>query len=143
MDGDPSSAQAWLIAIPSAITAFSTWYMSKKTSSSATATQESAKKVVTDRSDETQRDLKDLKVRVATLEQSVGEARNTQLLIAMKHTESMDKLHAKMGETNVALQRVISQNVPVQTVKEPLVEPDKKDEETKIANQFGKIIVKP
>jgi hypothetical protein len=140
-----TALQAWLIAIPSVLTAASIWYQRRTTKSSDAKT----KTVVTETADAQNLMINALKTTITTqnlliqsqakeikaLTAKVEETRQCQVSIADKHQETMNK-------TSGAVDRLASMLDP----KAPHVDDPDFGQVTKVdtpTQPHGKVIVKP
>jgi hypothetical protein len=98
---DPTVAQAWLVAIPSAITAVSTWYINRKTKRTIGKTEEH----LSAKSDGHHGEIESLKERIDALERTIGKVRDCQLVIAQKYTKSMNSLQKDLQLARRALEK--------------------------------------
>lgn len=139
---DPSPFQAWLIAIPSAITALSTWYINHKTAKTSEKSHTITKQFVADNASELKVTLDDLEVRVTRMEEMLKTTKDCQLLMAQKHAETMALVNEELKTTKATLARVF----PAPAVSAaPPVTPDTGKVvmvETAIPS-IGKVIRKP
>lgn len=134
---DPNSTQAWLVAIPSLITALSTWYMSRKTTKVGSAAEAHTKRVVTESSEETMQEVMELKRRVNSLEVAVNQVRDGQKSLSQGYSVLMARIDAKsMTEEPEAKQTQSPGPASViDSGKEKMPDPK--------ATSFGKVILKP
>jgi hypothetical protein len=135
VDGsDPTATQAWLIAIPSAITAISTWYMSRKATKVGKSAATHTERVVGENSDKTMQEICELKKRVSGLELAVQQTRESQLVMAQRQIELMSSFKAS----------TIPADVP-KVEPNPVVraEPEKVTLKGTAQAPFGKVILKP
>lgn len=106
-DGDPTVTQAWLIAIPSAITAFSTWYLNRKSNKTHQETRQVASDAVDSSTTAITAEIQVLKDRVAKLEDTVTKSRDCQLILAQRYTDNMNSLQIDLVAAKSVLERVI------------------------------------
>lgn len=110
--------QAWMLAIPSVLTALSAWYTNRKTTKTVTKSDEKTKGVVEDASVAVNKELANLKAEVAGLKEEnkkltakVEETRQCQVNISQKHTETMNEVHAIIR----AIPRTAKESVPAKS----------------------------
>lgn len=132
---DPTALQAWLVAIPSAITALSTWYINRKTKKTIGKTEEN----LTAKSDGHHDDIAELKARVALLQQTVtrldatvDKIQSCQIMLAQKYTESMNALQTELAGQRRAFERSNPVNTGPGTAEESSPEPKKPEVESDI-----------
>jgi septal ring factor EnvC (AmiA/AmiB activator) len=109
---DPTVLQAWLIAVPSLITAVSTWYLRRGTkkshaSSEAKTTEklDSYNGAIKDKIEELETEIKRLK---ESITKSVDDSKTCQITLAQKYTEQINGLQNEL----VRARRVIEKVVP-------------------------------
>ncbi len=111
---DPTVLQSWLIAIPTLLTALSTWYLRRGTKKSHEATEvKTAEKLdsyngaIKDKVDELEKAIEGLKKSVAS---SLGKTEDCQIRLAQKYTEQINALQQEL----VRARRIIEKYVPGQ-----------------------------
>lgn len=105
---DQTVTQAWLIAIPTVLTAISGWINKRKTEKTVAASDVKTSQLIGDHNDNMTVRLVDLDTRVKHLEEIAGKSYTAQLMLLQRHTESMDRLSARVESTNLSLQKVLS-----------------------------------
>ncbi len=139
---DQTVSQAWLMAIPSAITALSTWYMKRKNEKNSEKTSDRTEQAIALNTSKILKEVKDLQDRVSVLEEMNKKTRDCQLVLAQKYVDTTKSYveSTKAMESRVEEARAFFEVLKAK-MKPPTNDPTKPAEAPNKPEVFGKVIV--
>lgn len=123
---DPTVMQAWLIAVPSLITALSTWYLRRGDKKSHAATQaktevavDGAKQQLDSYNGKIGDKILELENEIKALKLAVTNGRDTNVLIAAKYTEQINTVQKELIRARRVIEKAVPGSSQTQSTGEP------------------------
>ncbi len=95
---DPNAVHAWMLAIPSAITAVSTWYLNRKTVKTSKEAHTKTAELMTMNTSDINSQISDMEARLAALEKQVEKTRDCTVILAQKYVDTVNGLDGLLKE---------------------------------------------